>query len=97
MIARAARLHRLPALDGEWIDLAAAAAVVGGEDNELATMDYWLEKMKTGGRRPHDATYDVFAMAQLLQAVLAYAEDAGIKTVSALARTRETRFWFRGG
>jgi DNA polymerase III alpha subunit (gram-positive type) len=96
-IARATRLHRLPALDGEWIDLAAAAAVVGGEDNELVTMDYWLEKMKTGGRRPHDATYDVFAMAQLLQAVLAYAEDAGIKTVSALARTRETRFWFRGG
>jgi DNA polymerase III epsilon subunit-like protein len=97
MIARACRAHRLPALDGEWVDVAAAAGVVRDADNALITMDYWLEKMKSGGRRPHDATYDAFAMAQLLQAVLAYAEDAGIDTVEALARRQDSPAWFRGG
>jgi DNA polymerase III alpha subunit (gram-positive type) len=95
MIVRACRVNRLPSLDGEWIDLAAAASVVSSEDNRLTTMGYWLEKMKSGGRRPHDATYDVFAMAQMLQAVLAYSEDAGIDTVESLARRQDASAWFR--
>jgi hypothetical protein len=49
------------------------------------------------GRRPHDATYDVFAMAQLLQAVLAYSEDAGIDTVESLVRRQDASAGFRGG
>jgi hypothetical protein len=49
------------------------------------------------GRRPHDATYDVFAMAQLLQAVLAYSEDAGIDTVESLVRRQDASARFRGG
>jgi DNA polymerase III epsilon subunit-like protein len=97
MIVRACRVNRLPAIDGEWIDLAAAAATVGSDDRELTTMGYWLEKMKSGGSRPHDAAYDVFAMAQLLQAVLAYAEDAGIDTVESLVSRHDAPAWFRGG
>jgi hypothetical protein len=97
MIRRTARARGLPRLGGEWIDLASAAGVVGGEENELATMHYWLERMKTGSRGPHDATSDVFALAQLLQAVIAYAEDAGMDTVGALARSEELRSWLQGG
>jgi hypothetical protein len=98
MIMRSCRANGLPPFDGEWIDLAAAASVVGSEENELATMDYWLARMRSGGPRPHDATYDVFAMAQLLLAVIAYAEDAGIASIQALARSAERRAWLpRGG
>jgi hypothetical protein len=97
MIGRTARARSLPRLGGEWIDIAAAAGVVGGEENELATMDYWLAHMKTGSRGPHDATTDVLALAQLLQAVIAYAPDAGIDTVGALARSDELRTWLRAG
>jgi hypothetical protein len=82
-------------LDGDWIDLEAAAAVMGKRDNELTTMNYWLEKMRAAGQRPHDASYDVFAMAQLLQAVLAYSEDAGIDTLESLGRIQEIRAWLR--
>jgi len=97
MIRRSCRRKGLPPLDGEWIDLAAAASIVGGAENELATMDYWLRRMKTGGPRPHDAVWDVFSMAQLLQAIVAYAEDAGFVTVEALARSEDVRPWLRRG
>ena len=95
MISRACRSHDLPVLDGEWIDLEAAAVVMGTQDNELTTMNYWLDKMKAAGRCPHDATYDVVAMAQLLQAVLAYSEDAGIDTLESFGRLQAVRAWFR--
>jgi DNA polymerase III alpha subunit (gram-positive type) len=95
MIERSCRAGGLPPLGGEWIDLAAAAGVVGSEEHELATMDYWLARMEAGGPRRHDAVYDTFAMAQLLLAVLAYAEDAGIDTVDALARSEDLRVWLR--
>lgn len=95
MVSRACRSHDLPLLGGEWMDLEAAAVVMGKQDNELTTMNYWLDKMKTAGRSPHDATYDVFAMAQLLQAVLAYSEDAGIDTFESFGRIHALRAWFR--
>jgi len=96
MIERRCRADGLPALGGDWIDLGSVASVVAGEQNELATMDYWLEKMKAGGPRPHDAIYDTFAMAQLLQVIIAYAEDAGIDSVEALARSEDLHAWLRG-
>lgn len=95
MISRTCRAHDLPLLEGEWIDLKAAAAAMGRQDSELTTMNYWLENMKAAGRRPHDATYDVFAMAQLLQAVLAYSEDAGIDTRESLGSVQAVRTWLR--
>ena len=91
MILRTCRVNRLAAFDGEWIDLAAAAALVGSEHGELTTMGYWLERMRSGGRSPHDAAYDVFAMAQLLEAVLAYAADAGMETVESLVHRQDVR------
>lgn len=96
MMSRTCRDLDLPALDVGWIDLAAAAAVMGREDNELTTMDHWLEVMKLCGRGPHDATYDVFAMAQLLLVLLAYSEETGIDTVESLARSQRARAWLRG-
>jgi DNA polymerase III epsilon subunit-like protein len=96
MIARTCSVNRLPAIEGDWIDLVAIAGVVDAEVTELTSMEYWLEEMKTGGSRPHDATYDVFAMAQMLQAVLAYCEEAGIETAESLARNHDARTWLRG-
>jgi hypothetical protein len=96
MMSRTCRDLDLPALDVGWIDLAAAAAVMGREDNELTTMDHWLEVMEMCGRGPHDATCDVFAMAQLLLVLLAYAEETGIDTVESLARSQRARAWLRG-
>lgn len=94
MVFHACRSHNLPVPGGEWMDLEAAASVMGTQDNELTTMNYWLDKMKAAGRCPHDATYDVFAMAQLLQAVLAYSEDAGIDTLESYGRLQAVRAWF---
>ncbi len=95
MIERACRARDLPAPDGEWLDLIAVFGGIGSEDNELISTDYWLRKMKTGGRRPHDATYDVFAMAQMLLAVFAYCEDAGMDTLESLTHNQRVRAWFR--
>lgn len=97
MISRVCSDCDLPALDGGWIDLASAAGEMGGENNELTSMDHWLATMEAGGRWPHDACYDVFAMAQLLQAILAYSEVAGIDTVESLDRSQKARAWLRGG
>jgi DNA polymerase III epsilon subunit-like protein len=97
MIARSCSMHRLPAIEGDWLDLVAIAGVVDAEVTELTSMEYWLEEMRSGGSRPHDAAYDVFAMAQMLQAVLAYCEEAGIETAESLARNHDARAWLRGG
>ncbi len=97
MIARAGRRLSLPRLDAEWIDLASAAGLVASDGSEMTSIDFWLANMRAEGPRPHDATYDVFAMAQMLQAVIAYGEDAGIHTVEALARGLDARPWLRRG
>lgn len=96
MIAHACAGLDLPALDGEWIDLASAASVAGSEDNALTTMDHWREKMTAQGRWPHDATYDVFAMSQLLLVVLAYSDNVGIDSMEALAGAQKARAWLHG-
>jgi DNA polymerase III alpha subunit (gram-positive type) len=95
MIHAACRANNVPLLDGEWLDVTVAAAVMGSEENELTTLDHWLKNMQAGGRWPHDASYDVFAMAQLLQALLSYAEDLGIDTMDALTRNQSARAWLR--
>jgi len=97
MIRRGCRRKGLPPLGDEWIDLASAAKIVGGAENELVSMDYWLHRMKTGGPHAHDAVWDAFSVAQMLQAITAYAEDAGAATIEALARREELRPWLRGG
>jgi hypothetical protein len=97
MISRACRSSGLPPLGSDWVDLASAVRVVDSGESELTSMDHWLERMKAGGPRPHDAIYDVFAMAQLLQAVIAHAEEVGIDTFEALARNQDARAWLRGG
>lgn len=95
MISRTCRAADLPPPQSEWIDLEFAADVMGRQDNELTTMKYWLKRMKATGPRPYDATNDVFAMAQLLQAVLAYAEETGIETLESLGRVQSARPWLR--
>lgn len=90
----AARLG-LPPPTGNWLDLAAAAGVVGSDGQAATSLSYWQRKMATSGRHAHDAVYDVFAMAQLLQALLAYAEDAGIESLSDLMRNQTAEAWMR--
>lgn len=96
MIRRTCAENRLPGLQGEWLDVASASRAVGSEGNELLSMAYWSDKMQAGGRHAHDATYDVFAMAQLLQAIIAHGELHGIDTLEALDRNQKARTWLRG-
>ncbi|MEO5699226.1 MAG: hypothetical protein ABIS17_08030 [Casimicrobiaceae bacterium] len=93
MIARHARQAGMPIIDSDWVDLAAAANVVADPAVEVTSLRHWLTVMSTGGERPHDARFDVFAMAQLLLAVITYCEDAGMHTVEALARGVGARKW----
>lgn len=95
MLTESARRLGLPAPPGDWLDIASAAAVVGFDGVDATSMAYWLRKMKTGGRQEHDAVYDVFALAQLLQGVLAYADEMGIETLADLVRNQKARDWMR--
>lgn len=95
ILGRTAALFQLPPPGGDWLDLPAAAGVVACHGSVLTSMAYWQEKMRTGGRQEHDAVYDVFAMAQQLQAVLAYAEEMGIETMADLQRNQRAETWLR--
>lgn len=95
MLGKTTRRLMLPEPQGEWFDIAAAAAVIGTDTVEATSMDYWLRKMKAGGQQEHDAVYDVFAMAQLLQAILAYADEMGIENLADLIRNQKARAWLR--
>ncbi|MFZ2971286.1 MAG: hypothetical protein WA049_01495 [Ferribacterium limneticum] len=96
MLALVADQHHLPPPPvGSWLDLSAVAGVIGGEGNAATSLPHWQAKMRTCGRHEHDATYDVFAMAQLLQALLAYAEDSGIETLAELRRNQSAESWLR--
>lgn len=95
MLAQAAARLHLPEPPGDWLDIAVIARLIGTDGNEATSMPHWLQKMQAGGRGGHDAVYDVFAMAQLLQAVLAYAEDLGIETLDDLLRNQAAEDWMR--
>jgi len=95
MLSSAAEQHDLPPPVGNWLDLAAVAGVIGGEANAATSLRQWQARMRSGGRHEHDAVYDVFAMAQLLQAQLAYAEDSGIETLADLRRNQSAESWLR--
>lgn len=95
MLALAADRFQLPSPAGTWLDLSAAAGVIGGDGVTATSLGHWQAKMKAGGRHEHDAIYDVFAMAQLLQALLAYAEDSGIETLADLRRNQSAESWMR--
>lgn len=95
MLAKSAEQLGIPAPPAPWLDIAAAADVIGLDGVEATSMAHWLEKMRTGGRQEHDAVYDVFAMAQLLQAVLAYAGETGIETLEDLVRNQKAENWLR--
>lgn len=95
MLALTADRLGLPPLVGTWLDLSAIAGVIGGESLAVTSLSHWQTKMKAGGRHEHDAIYDVFAMAQLLQALLAYAEDSGIETLTDLLRNQSAESWMR--
>lgn len=95
MLRQTTALFKLPPPAGDWLDLSAAAAVVGSDEATVTAVSHWQQKMKTGGRQAHDAVYDVFAMAQLLQALLAYAENLGIATIGDLLRNQSAETWLR--
>lgn len=93
MIVHADSLAGLSIPQRAWIDLESAAGVVATEEEELTTMGYWLERMSAGGERSHDARYDVFTMAQMLQALLSYFEEAGVETLETLREIQAARAW----
>jgi DNA polymerase III alpha subunit (gram-positive type) len=95
MLEAACRANGLPVFDAQWIDIAAVAALVRDEERPLTDMEHWLERMQSGGRRPHEASYDVFVMAQLLIAVLACAEETGIDSMKSLMRNQTAHAWLR--
>lgn len=95
MLALTTDRCQLPRPVGTWLDLSAAAGVIGGDGVAATSLGHWQEKMETGGRHEHDAIYDVFAMAQLLQALLAYAEDSGIETLADWRRNQSAESWMR--
>jgi DNA polymerase III alpha subunit (gram-positive type) len=93
MILHADSLAGLSIPQSAWIDLELAAGVVASEEEELTTMGYWLERMRAGGERLHDARYDVFTIAQMLEALLSYFEEAGVETLEALREIQAARAW----
>ncbi len=95
MLMLAADRCQLPPPVGTWLDLSSAAGVIGGDGVAATSLQHWQEKMKSGGRHEHDATYDVFAMAQFLLALLAYAEESGIETLGDLRRNQSAESWLR--
>ena len=95
MLVLTAERLGLPQPEANWLDLAEIARVVGDDGLAATSLRAWQEKMKTLGRHEHDAVYDVFAMAQLLQALLAYAEEAGIETLAELRRNQSAESWLR--
>lgn len=95
MLVEAVSRRQLPTPEGKWLDLSAAAGVVGSDTIPVTSLAYWQAQMKIRGRHAHDAVYDVFAMAQLLQALLAYAEDEGIETLADLMRNQSAEAWMR--
>lgn len=95
MLALTAERFGLPQPGGTWLDLTEIAGVIGDDSLAATSLRAWQVKMKTCGRHEHDAVYDVFAMAQLLQALLAYAEASGIETLADLRRNQSAESWLR--
>jgi hypothetical protein len=95
MLARTCRDSGLAPLDGHWLDIVILAALLGREESALTDIDHWLGRMRTGGRWPHDASFDVFAMAQFLAAAVSCMEEAGIPDMASLIRSQKTRAWMR--
>lgn len=95
MLVLTADRFQLPPLVGTWLDLSAVAGVIGSDSVPATSFKHWQAKMKMGGRHEHDAIYDVFVMAQLLQALLAYADDSGIETLADLLRNQSAESWLR--
>ena len=97
MIKRAALAHQLPLPFANWIDIASALyGAFGHETSEIESMWRWQERMKIKVVKKHAATADVFALAQMLQTLLAYCEDVGIRTIIDLQRAQNARVWLRG-
>lgn len=80
----------------EWMEITAFLDEWDTGDSAVTNMSYWLQKMQRGPRRPHDATYDVHLMAQMLLAVLAYSEESGHETLETVVRNKNARAWLRG-
>ena len=95
MLAETCRRLKLPSPTDRWHDLADFARVVGDDTDVATSLAHWQENMRTGGRFEHDATYDVFAMAQLLQALLANAEDLNIRSMADLLSNQRADNWLR--
>lgn len=95
MLAKTLRRSGLALPPGTWLDLSAAAGVVGSDSVPVTTLPYWQKRMHSGGRYRYDATYDVFAMAHWLQALLSYVEDTGIETLADLMRNQRAENWLR--
>ncbi|MDP3539777.1 MAG: hypothetical protein Q8S26_13870 [Azonexus sp.] len=95
MLGLAAARFRLPQPVGTWLDLSEIAGVIGDDSLAATSLRSWQVKMKTCGSHEHDAVYDVFAMAQLLQALLAYAEESGIETLADFRRNQSAEIWMR--
>lgn len=95
MLALTANRFGVPQPVGTWLDLTEMAGVIGDDNLAATSLRSWQVKMKTCGRYEHDAVYDVFAMAQLLQALLAYADESGIETLADLRRNQSAESWLR--
>jgi DNA polymerase III subunit epsilon len=97
MIKRTAKVDNLPLPFGRWIDLASAIyGAFGSEMNELHSLLRWQARMKIKEVKEHHAVSDVFGMAQMLQTLLAYCEDVGIRTLDDLVKAQNARVWLRG-
>ncbi len=83
-----------------WLDLAKLApALLGRNDGELPRgLDEWTARLGIVNESRHNALADALATAQLLQAVLARARQAGATSLQNLIRIEKDRRWLeRGG
>lgn len=93
MIKQAAQVHGLPVPVARWVDMADAlyGAVTGS--NEIESMQQWQERMNIAVTKQHAAVVDVFAMAQMLQTLLAHGDEVGIRTLDDLMQAQDRRVW----
>lgn len=89
MLQRALPPSRWPTGDLEWIDLRHLLEGAFGRDSgQPGAVDTWAARFDIEIRRRHSAVCDVFAMAQLMERVIAEADCMGTQTFSDLLDLR---------
>lgn len=97
MLERTLVALELPLPRCRWVDLGLMLeGAFGREAAQADSLQAWQQRLGLTSIREHAAVADVFAMAQMFQMLLAYCEEAGLRTLGDLLRAQKSRAWLRG-